>query len=348
MPAFSRPEPLPELPEATEATEKLRLVRGEDLLSIPEPEWLIPDFVQEAGLTIMHGLPGSGKTLVALELASVIQQGWQYLGRQSVQGQVLYILGEGQGYVAGRQLAWMKSRHTEQFPNLLWRLMPLNFYRNHDDYTLDQEALLEVIEEFDVKLVVVDTLARNTAGSNENTQQDMNRVVEMFDKLREYGCATLLLHHDSRQGKTIRGSTVLEGAAETIIHLIPKFKQGSEYGNELQFVEMRNTKQKDGVPFRTAQLKPVEYDYERDGETKSHVVLEGGHLESKADVGPEAANLLYTVQENPGLTYSRLFEASDVGGKGKFNRILQGLVEEGVVDKRDKEFFAVVEEPKEL
>ena len=38
-----------------------RIYRGQDVLELPEPDWLLEDFIQKGGLTIVYGEPGGGK-----------------------------------------------------------------------------------------------------------------------------------------------------------------------------------------------------------------------------------------------------------------------------------------------
>jgi RecA-family ATPase len=65
-------------------------------------------------------------------------------------------------------------------------------------------------------LAVVDTLARCFVGGEENSARDMGRFVAAADRLRTAtGAAALLLHHVSRHGGAIRGSTALPGALDT-------------------------------------------------------------------------------------------------------------------------------------
>jgi RecA-family ATPase len=79
------------------------------------------------------------------------------------------------------------------------------------------------IAEKEPALVVIDTLARNTAGMEENSAKEMGQAVSGCDYIREQlGSTVLVIHHS---GKTtpdspkprLRGSSALNGAADIII-----------------------------------------------------------------------------------------------------------------------------------
>jgi hypothetical protein len=67
-----------------------------------------------------------------------------------------------------------------------------------------------------VSLLVVDTLARNFGGGDENSNRDMSLFVAVLDDLKSrYGCSVLLVHHsghgDAGRG---RGASALKGAVD--------------------------------------------------------------------------------------------------------------------------------------
>lgn len=107
-------------------------------------------------------------------------------------------------------------------------------------------------------LIVIDTLARCFVGGDENSAQDMGRLVQAITYLkRETGAAVLLLHHCGKPGDgysrklSERGSSALRGAAESMIRLERVKKEHQ--------IELVNEKQRDAAEFSpiTLWLKPV-------------------------------------------------------------------------------------------
>lgn len=92
-----------------------------------------------------------------------------------------------------------------------------------------------------MSLVVIDTLARATAGADENSVKDMGRAVAASDAIREQsGASVLLVHHTGKDGLNYRGSSAIEGAADAMLHMA-KTDSGA--------LELRCAKQKDAEAF---------------------------------------------------------------------------------------------------
>lgn len=76
------------------------------------------------------------------------------------------------------------------------------------------------------------------AGSDENSSKDMSTAVYHLDEIKEatkWG-SVVVVHHTTKDGKTVRGSSVLESAADTIYQIEPA-KAG---------LTLTRTKRKDG------------------------------------------------------------------------------------------------------
>jgi hypothetical protein len=79
-------------------------------------------------------------------------------------------------------------------------------------------------------LVVFDTVSRVIPGADENNQKEMSLFVKAEGEIQyHFNTTTALVHHLSRSGNgNMRGSTVLEGSADTIVVL--KREPGEERG----------------------------------------------------------------------------------------------------------------------
>lgn len=218
------------------ATMRSLLLSPDDLDSLPDPEWLIDGVMAKSSLAVLYGSPGLGKTFLALDWALRIGVGLPWMERDVAEGGVLYVYAEGVHGLKQRRTAW--TQHTgvagpfdvKFYP----RAVPL-LERDHSD------ALAELSAELGVSLVVIDTLARATAGADENSVKDMGRAVAASDAIRERsGASVLLVHHTGKDGLNYRGSSSIEGAADAMLHLA-KTDAGS--------LELRCAKQKDAEPF---------------------------------------------------------------------------------------------------
>jgi|TARA_R100000008_G_scaffold29984_1_gene16613 RecA-family ATPase len=221
----------------------LKTIQGEEVTSLKPPNWLIEDFIMEEGFTVLHSDAGVGKTFLALDWANTIANGWSWFGRETNKTTVLYVLAEGIGYLGARVSAWKNKRNASIFPPVFYYTSAVPLFAPIGKMpTTEQLDFLELVERIDPGLIVFDTLQRCTVGANENLQQDMGQVISMVDTLRQnFNCAILAVHHDTKSGESMRGSSVIRASADTTIQLASKGES---------FIEMTCTKQKDAEPFK--------------------------------------------------------------------------------------------------
>ena len=91
----------------------------------------------------------------------------------------------------------------------------------------DLVALRAAIADQRPSLVFLDTLAMSFPGLEENTAEDMGRVVSIARSLTLHGAAVILIHHDTKaQGPTPRGHSLLNGALDVALQLFPRDEAG--------------------------------------------------------------------------------------------------------------------------
>ena len=73
---------------------KFKLVPFEDIRFVASEEWLIKKLVPQQGVAVLFGLPKAFKSFVAMDLALHVALGWDWAGRATTQGDVVYIAAE--------------------------------------------------------------------------------------------------------------------------------------------------------------------------------------------------------------------------------------------------------------
>tara|TARA_R100000008_G_C3573289_1_gene163589 strand:+ start:322 stop:1407 length:1086 start_codon:yes stop_codon:yes gene_type:complete len=221
----------------------LKTIKGSEVTKLKPPNWVIEDFIMEEGFTVLHSDAGVGKTFLSLDWANTIANGWSWFGRETEKKTVLYVLAEGIGYLGARVTAWKNKRNASTFPPVFYYTSAVPLFAPVGKVpTQEQLDFLDLVEHIDPGLIVFDTLQRCTVGANENLQQDMGQVVGMIDTLRQnFGAAILAVHHDTKSGESMRGSSVIRASADTTIQLTTSGES---------FIEMSCTKQKDAEPFK--------------------------------------------------------------------------------------------------
>jgi len=246
---------------------------GERLRNPPRLVWIVRGVMEHPTIGQLFGESRSGKSFVALDLAACIATGTDWHGHGVTQGAVVYIAGEGHAGVLRRLKAWEVARETPLDD------APLYVSRAAVHFS-DPGAVKTLYTELDEltrspALIVVDTLARATAGWDENSTKDMGAFMAEVDRLsRRYKCSVLLVHHtghgDRERG---RGSSSVNAALDMsarvaqgpngVISLhCTKMKDGPEFAPEhftLEAVELDSDwKDSDDEQISSAVLTPTE------------------------------------------------------------------------------------------
>lgn len=218
-----------------------RIVRAVELALQKPPGWIIRNLLPRADLGMLFAAGGSGKTFFALDVAMHIAGGVQWRNRQTEKGRVLYICAEGAGGFGTRVNAGMQGNPNLAAamadPSTVFEVLTgaPNFL---DDKTVDRLVeQAKLLGGFD--FVVVDTVAQVTPGGNENTGEDMGRLIGNCRKFNTaFGAFVWLLHHPGKDAtKGARGWSGVFGALDVELEI-------TRAGDD-RIVKV--TKQKDGV-----------------------------------------------------------------------------------------------------
>jgi putative DNA primase/helicase len=206
--------------------DKLKVVFGDGLSTDYEaPNELVENFMTIGGMAVLYGDSNSGKTFFALSLAAHIATGQPFFKRQIDPGLVVYLASEAPGSIRSRMQA-IKKHFGCSLENLAMVPVPLNFYANQGDAN-DVIELVKTIEQIKgqpVRLIIGDTLARMSAGANENSGEDMGPVMARFDAVAQStGAAMLIIHHNGKdQAKGARGWSGIRAHIDTEIEVMEK------------------------------------------------------------------------------------------------------------------------------
>jgi hypothetical protein len=186
------------------------------LRSLPDPEPLIDNVLDQGTTALLYGKWGCAKTFAALDWAASVATGRPWQNRATTQRRVLYVVGEAAFGFKGRLDAWETGWQTTICDGQL-DLLPCPVNLTHP---LEVANLAALITWGGYGFVVLDTLARCMVGADENSAKDTGRVVDALVQLLASTPAgrgvVLGVHHAGKDGKTLRGSSAFEGAADTV------------------------------------------------------------------------------------------------------------------------------------
>lgn len=205
--------------ETKSAQSRFAILTVAELMAQPPTRWTVRDLIPQSGLGVVYGGPGSGKTFLMLDMAAHIARGKPWQGRRTRQGVVVYIAAEG---ALGVRLQAYMQHHDLTTPDLA-NLLVLQSGINLLDPAADVLDLIASIKaavgDLDVRMIVVDTLARSMPGGNENASEDMGAVINSAGRLQDaFQCVLCFVHHCGKdETKGSRGHSSLKGATDVEI-----------------------------------------------------------------------------------------------------------------------------------
>jgi KaiC/GvpD/RAD55 family RecA-like ATPase len=186
------------------------------------PDELVEGLLTAGDGSVLYGDSNSGKTFFVIDLACAVARGIAWMGRNTEPGLVVYLAAESPQSVRSRLQAYQRH-HGVRVPNFAIVQSPIDLF----DGDADTEAVIEVVRQLErqrgqkVRLIVGDTLARLSAGANENAGQDMGLVVRRFDRIRSACNAHfLVIHHSGKNAANgARGWSGIRAAVDTEIEV---------------------------------------------------------------------------------------------------------------------------------
>lgn len=234
VPAYTQPSPvrvsiekIEQIEESVEKIDKnparvLPLLYANDIKPVTECRDFVEDLLRDGEFSVIYGESNCGKTFFMLDLAMHVALGKKWRGKQVDQGGVIYAALEGGHGTRNRIYAFKKHNNvTEDIP-LAVIPSSINFLDSEGDMQSLINAVCEAKDRLgNVRLIVIDTLARAISGGDENTSKDMGQLIINADILRELTNAHIaFIHHSGKDStKGARGHSSLRAAVDTEIEI---------------------------------------------------------------------------------------------------------------------------------
>src|SRR6185437_9677485 len=146
-----------------------------------EPPWLIEGLLPARGLAFIVGPPKSGKSFLTSDMLCAVARGAMYAGRETLQGPVVYLTGEGVNGFRRRLVAMRQHLGIEG------QGVPFFMVDNVPDLGSETTDLPQLLAELDAfiaqacpegpRAIVLDTLARCMGQGDESSARDMGRFL---------------------------------------------------------------------------------------------------------------------------------------------------------------------------
>jgi len=205
---------------------------------------VIDGMLYRGEVSVLYGPSNSGKSAVVIRLAQSVASGERVLGAEVQKGGVFYVAAEAPLSVRSRaHLILPEDDARDRFlvvagrPNL-----------SDDEYVRTLIAAgREAMSRFTVPLalIVFDTGARSFGGADENSNEQMTRVIDRANEIAvTLNVHVMIVHHTGKEGdRGARGASAIRDACETEIRCTY-----SENGGLLEITKQRNHRK--GPPLR--------------------------------------------------------------------------------------------------
>lgn len=228
---------------------RYKLVPAHQLTNLPAVKWQIKKILPARDVCAIYGAPGAGKSFMALDMAAAIADGRDWMGYRTKPAIVVYVVLEAANGFSGRLKAW-QMHHGRQLPDTLKIIThtPLALSSAKDLQDLIAAIRAVVGDDHGGLVLFIDTLARAMGTYEENSNDDMGRVVAACDLLsKQLECTVAAVAHPGKDAaRGMRGGSALLGGLDTVIQL-----EKDDNGIRTWTIE----KQKEGEDGLTGQFK---------------------------------------------------------------------------------------------
>ncbi|HCU68162.1 MAG TPA: hypothetical protein DGF30_02815 [Desulfomicrobium sp.] len=199
---------------------RFRILRRDDLMVLPDLEWIVKGVMPTRGVGAVHGPSTVGKSFLLVDMAAHIAEGRPWFGHRVKARQVAYIALEGQFGFKRRVQAW-EQHHGRRYPS------GVAFIPDPVDVRSDADtAALSAVLQREFKpgaVVIVDTLNRAAPGMEENSSRDYGLVLAGAKRIEDaaQGFVCFSAHPGKDASKGLRGHYSMFAGLDMNLELAP-------------------------------------------------------------------------------------------------------------------------------
>lgn len=191
-----------------------RLLDRAAIMALPQMRWRVKGIFPETGVGAIYGPSKAGKSFLSFDLGCAIAGGQSWFEHRTVQAAVTYVMLEGQSALRNRLQAWEEYNEAQ---------LPADFRALNQPFNLSEPDEVKELSALLPKggVVIIDTLNRAAPGLDENSSQDMGRILDGMKTLQDNTQGlVLIVHHTGKDAKKgLRGHSSLLAALDGAIEV---------------------------------------------------------------------------------------------------------------------------------
>ncbi|MBC2653459.1 AAA family ATPase [Novosphingobium flavum] len=193
---------------------RFQLLDRSAIMAQPPLRWRVKRLFPEVGIGAIYGPSCSGKSFLGFDLGISIAAGASWFGYRTAACPVTYVILEGEAGLRNRVQAWETHNCSTIPPGFKAMAQPFQLAE-----TGQVEELGVILPQGGV--VIIDTLNRSAPGLDENSSQDMGRILAGMKRLQEITSGlVLVIHHTGKDAsKGLRGHSSLHAALDGAIEV---------------------------------------------------------------------------------------------------------------------------------
>ena len=237
-----------------------------DLLTNPTapPQFIVDSLLPFGVVTLLTAHGGTGKSMLALQMAVCVATGFPFMGKPTIQSKVLFFSAEDSGQIVRHRLGCICQEKKIDPIMLAEKLLIIDSTENPELYITQKdkiltdgyEALLKRSVTYGAGLIVIDN-ASDTFDSNENERPRVREFIRFLTQLAKLQKAAVLLlaHIDKESAKwgskeSYSGSTAWHNSVRSRLFLslekdspiLSLIHQKSNFGQLTASINMRRGK----------------------------------------------------------------------------------------------------------
>lgn len=192
-------------------------------MEMPEIKTIMAPWLSFGSTHMIYAKRGAGKTFFAMSLSLAVTHGTDF-GDWELQESVntMYVDGEMLPQQMRDRIAGLQNNYGNKQKN--WYIFSSGINLQNNGLAINiakpywQNFIYNEIKEKDIKLLFLDNISALTPGIEENESTSWDAIAAWLNKIKQTGCAIVLVHHAGKSGQQ-RGTSSREDALDTVIFL---------------------------------------------------------------------------------------------------------------------------------